>query len=396
MNEIIDAELRREAYRDRYATGLTRNIIAPSIKELSRKLPRLLAEYDLQTMSRFELSKLTKAIEQEFGGVWSNMWLDITAQMLDLAAFEAEAVAGVYTDFTGSALAAPTAEQIEKAAQNAIMTLTTDVTTTGAWADFVRGNTDRASRQIVGIVREAYANSQTNAQAVQAIRAAVEGITRTRAEALARTGVSHYANVARDSFAEANKKLIEGRYLFATLDNRTTTVCFKRHLNFYPTGERFPPLPFHYGERSQYIFKTKNYDPLNNTRPAVGGREGDDAEEAFNRKNDRLDATRERRAGLRADGKDTPSTASKVKYSGRKDLNIFDVQQIPARTSSDKWLRDQPRWFIEDTLGVERAKLFIDGGLSIDRFADMTGRELTLKELYETAAGDRARRKANK
>ena len=387
-NNILDEELRREVARNRFSTHLERTKTAPTTQELSRSLPRIMADYDFEDMTPGEVNKLTIALRQEFGTTWTTMWQDISDQLLLSAQIEAEAVTGVYQDYTPDPLVPPTTKQVEAATRSAIMTLTSDVAQSGTWAQYVRRNHDTTMRGIAGIIGEGYKNQLSNQEIIEQLRGKynrqtkqyvggfLNGKARAGANALARTGVSHYANVARDEFAKKNKSLIEGRTLFATLDNRTTTICFGRHLNFYPTGERFPNLPFHFNERSQYVFKTKGFDPLNTERTATGGQKGANAQEEFEAKQGR--------------------TNKKVKYKGRKDSDVFDIQTIDAKVTSDQWLRRQPRWFIESTLGKERAKLFIDGDLKIDRFTDMTGRELTLDELKQTNAGARAFRKADK
>ena len=315
------------------------------------------------------------------------MWRDITAELVKLGAIEATQVRQVYEDFTPDTLVAPTAKAVQAAANNTVLTLTTDTAVSGTWAQFMARNTDATSQRVVGTIIEGFRSGSSLSELLIALRGRYDRRTRQYiggvlngravrgAEALARTGISHYANASRDAFATANKSVIQERILFATLDNRTTTICFGRHLNRYEIGERYPPLPFHYNERSQYIFKTKGFDPLNTERPSVGGQGGAQAREDF--------LARQAR------------TTRQVKRRGNRDNNIFDVEQISAKTTADSWLRDQPRWFIESTLGRERAKLFIDGGLKIDRFTDMIGRQLTLEELRETSAGDRAFRRAN-
>lgn len=387
-NDILDAELRRETNRSRFGTSLTRNNIRPTAQELSRSLPAIISGYDWENLTQGDLNELTIAIRKEFRGTWSTMWADITAELVKMGEIEAQGVLEVYEDFVPDELQAPRPAAVASAQNNTVLTLTTDSVTSGTWAQFMSENTDATSRRVVGTIVEGFRNGSTLQEMLIALRGRYDRRTRTYvggvlndkavrgAEALARTGVSHYANASRDAFAAANKKVIQGRILFATLDNRTTTICFGRHLNFYPTGERYPPLPFHYNERSQYIFKTEGFDPLNTERPAVGGQEGEQAQEEFEAKQAR--------------------TNKKVRHRGRKDTDIFDVEQISAKTTADAWLRRQPRWFIESTLGKERARLFIDGGLKIDRFTDMLGRELTLEELIETNAGDRAYRRANR
>lgn len=45
------------------------------------------------------------------------------------------------------------------------------------------------------------------------------------------------------------------------------------------------------------------------------------------------------------------------------------------------WLRDQPSEFIKQTLGKEKAKEFIEGGVSFGPFQVMEGTETTMKIL---------------
>lgn len=113
--------------------------------------------------------------------------------------------------------------------------------------------------------------------------------------------------------------------------------------------------------RSTYLPLVKGEDSLEGKRPAVGGQEGQEAKEKFEARQDKTD--------------------KKVKYKGRKDSSIFDVEQIKATTKYESWLKQQPRWFVESALGKTRAALFLDGKLSIKKFNDMTGRQLTLAEL---------------
>lgn len=385
-NDILSAELRREVTRNRYATHIDAAQVYPTTQQLSRELPRILSDYDYPDISGADLNRMTRAVIEAFGGTWSGMWDDITKELVALAKIEADAVTGVYNEYTPSAVVKPTREEVERATTSAIMTLTSDVTQAGTWAQFIRANLDANTRALSGLIRDGYNNGVSLSELIRQIRGTrgadgkyygglINNKTRQQAAALARTGVSHYANVGRDQFAAKNKDQIEGRILVATFDNRTTRICMSRHLNFYATGEKYPPLPFHYNERSQYIFKTKGFDPLNNTRPSVQGKEGEEAAELFDVKQSRA--------------------RKKVTYRGRKSGDLFEIDQVSAKMSFDEFLRDQPRWFVESTLGPERAKLFLDGGLSVDKFTDMTGRPLTLEELKQTSAGARAFRKAN-
>jgi hypothetical protein len=75
-----------------------------------------------------------------------------------------------------------------------------------------------------------------------------------------------------------------------------------------------------------------------------------------------------------------------------RELGI-DMDEMPASTraskngpvradiSMDEWMRTQSAEDIKDMLGPTRAKLFLDGKLKIEKFADRAGVVYDLKEL---------------
>ncbi len=71
-----------------------------------------------------------------------------------------------------------------------------------------------------------------------------------------------------------------------------------------------------------------------------------------------------------------------VKYQGRKD-KAFKGEAISAEKTYSSWLKSQPTWFVQDSLGKERANLFLNKGYSLSSFSDMTGRPLTLDEIVK-------------
>lgn len=68
-------------------------------------------------------------------------------------------------------------------------------------------------------------------------------------------------------------------------------------------------------------------------------------------------------------------------------VHLIEGQPIPDPKSYDEWLRNQPIEIIEDILGVTRAKLYKDGGLSIDDLITAKGRRYTLDELRAKERG---------
>ena len=169
-NDILDTELRRETNRNRFATHLERTEVAPTTQALSRSLPRIMADFDFEDMTEKELNQLTVAMRAEFSPTWSAMWKEISDQLLLSAQIEGEAVTGVYNDFTPDPMVPPTNKQITAATKTAVMTLTTDVTQSGTWAQFVRRNLDSTTQKMAGVVRDGFNNGLTKQEIVQQLR----------------------------------------------------------------------------------------------------------------------------------------------------------------------------------------------------------------------------------
>ena len=64
-------------------------------------------------------------------------------------------------------------------------------------------------------------------------------------------------------------------------------------------------------------------------------------------------------------------------------LTPSGVRPINAKLTYGAWLKKQPQALQDEVLGVERAKLFRSGKVSIQRFTDDTGKVYTLEQLKE-------------
>lgn len=380
---LLDSTIRRDAQLQRFGTYLKREYITPAHQKLARDIPKLLVNFD--DLNKFEQKRLIKEINELMGNQLSDMFQSITDELRGMSADEGEFIFDLYDDFTELNFAAIESATVIKAADSAVLSLEKGKgRTVGLWSELIADNIAGATKEVDNIVRDGFRGGKTLNDMAQQIRGTYNrgtkkymgGIldtTTSRAEALTRTGVSHYSNRARDSFQDKNKKLIPQSVFFATLDNRVTSTCLGFHLSVWDNDDpKKPVFPLHFGERSVYLFKGPGIDPLKGTRPVISGHKG--AGELFDEKQSRTD--------------------KKVKYKGRASNDIFKVEQVSAKVTSQQFMGRQPRFFIESTLGKTRAKLFIDGGLDIKKFTDLTGRPLTLKELRETAAGEKAFRKS--
>lgn len=385
MDTLLDSTLRRDAQLLRFGTYLKSEYITPTMQQLSRDIPKLLVGID--ELNKAEKNKVAREIRKIVQAQMGDMFDSITDELHELTAEEGEFIYELYDDFVDSELQPLVAATAISYADNAVMVLESQGTfKTGVWADFVKGNIDTAAGLVDGVVSKGFRDGATLQEMTQQLRGTYNRGSKSynggvlnkqnarRAETLARTGVSHYSNRARDRFADKNSDILGESVFFATLDNRTTTTCMGFHTNRYKNDDPAKPtLPLHYNERSVYLFAGKGIDPLEGTRPIVGGHNSSQAAKDFEAKQSRTDR--------------------KVTYKGRKDSDIFRVEQVSAKVSSQEWLERQPMYFIESSLGKTRAKLFKEGGLKIDKFTDLQGNPLTLEELRATAAGERAFRR---
>jgi hypothetical protein len=78
--------------------------------------------------------------------------------------------------------------------------------------------------------------------------------------------------------------------------------------------------------------------------------------------------------------------------SGLQGEKVAQGGKVSANTTYGTWLERQPTAFQNEALGPERASLFRNGGLKIDRFVDSTGKEYTIDQLriLEPQAFERA------
>jgi SPP1 gp7 family putative phage head morphogenesis protein len=214
---------------------------------------------------------------------------------------------------------------------------------------FVNEWPERDALRVANIVQRGWAQGRTVSEMVREVvgtKAAgyadgVLEVSRQHAATVIQTATQHVANAARMEVWESNSDLVKQYQWLSTLDRRTTAQC--KSLD----GKRFEPgkgpmPPIHPNCRS--------------TTVAVLSSEFDFLDEG----------------ATRASGGPNPGYAP-------ADENYFD------------WLKRQPADFQDAALGPSRAKLFRDGGLTAERFAELNiGRDfeaLTLEEMRQIEPG---------
>ena len=196
----------------------------------------------------------------------------------------------------------------------------------------------------------------------------VTELTRHQITAVTRTAVMHVSNNARSTFFQQNKDIIKVEQFVATLDSRTTAVCRAYDGNRYPLGEG-PIPPLHYGCRSLRVVAFN--DVLLGSRPAKPTTEKILVKEYAEKHN--LGDVRDR---------DSLPRGTKGPYDAWAQKRIRElVGPVPASTVYQKFLEGQSPAFQNEVLGIAKGKLFRDGGLTLDKYIDRAGNELTLAQM---------------
>ena len=188
--------------------------------------------------------------------------------------------------------------------------------------------TQEIVRGIVGTKSQGFKNGALN-------------VTRTSAERMVRTALNHTSSVAKSKFFEDNIAIVPYYEWVSTLDSRTSPVCRSRDGKVWKVGKG-PLPPAHYNCRSATVPLLKDQVNKDGTRKLIGGK----------------------RASV--DG------------------------QVSADLNYNDWLKGQSESFQIDVLGKTKADLFREGGLTMDKFVNNKGQELTLDQLktkYPTAWG---------
>ena len=206
--------------------------------------------------------------------------------------------------------------------------------------------TDTERKKITNAIRLAHHDGLPNAKLVQMIRGSrarnyqdgILAITTRHAKTIAHTGTAIVANQAKQQFIHDNKDIIKGIKVIATLDLRTSSICRGLDGVFMPLDKaRYPP--YHFNCRSSFEIVYDGYQ------------------------------TPKQRASM--DG-------------------------VVKNQTYYEWLKNQPAQYQDEVLGKTRAKLFRDGGMTVERFRalqlDKHFTPLTLEQMraLEPKAFDKA------
>lgn len=321
--DLVNLATRHQVYLERLKSGLVAQS-KETLQELDAALTEVVAalDKDLTVLSRAELLNLQADLKEAQTQVTMKVLDDLAPQLEELAKYEIDSE-------TDNLQKATKGAKIKRAnASKAYASALKDpIGATGETLEaFTKGWTTKEASAVSNLVGKGYANGWTNQQLIQAMRGTAakgykDGIvaaTKQNAESVVRTAVQQVASAARFETWYANSDVVEGYEIIATLDGSTTQQCRSLDHQKFKLGKG-PVPPLHVRCRT--------------TTAAVVSDEF-----AFLDKG----ATRSSATG-----------------------------PVDAKQSYYDWLKTQDEHFQIDALGPTRAKLFRNGGLSAERFAQL-------------------------
>lgn len=328
----------------RYNNGITKRIIAllnradaDLFNQITMALQRLPA--DSFTVER--LDALLADVRRVNAAAYLQVRHSLETELKDLVAYESQYQYQLFTSMlpVQVSVAAISVDQVYTAALSRPM----QSRLLKEWSASIEA--DKMTR-IRDALRMGYVEGETIDQMVRRIRGTkakgyedgIIQIDRRNAQAVVRTATSHVSNFTRQRFYEENQSLIKGEKYIATIDGRTTIRCAGLDGQVFKPGTG-PMPPQHWNCRSVRVPILKSWREL-----------GIDMDEL-------PESTRSSMDG-----------------------------QIPENMTYQQWLTKQSAERQDDILGVTKGKLFRQGGLTLDRFVDKSGKELNLTQLREKNA----------
>lgn len=326
---LVDAVTRNAVYIERLKNSEVKKF-EKFLREIDKSIRDRLQTGELTQFSRERLERLLVSVDQMLGQIFARHYAQLSTDLVQLANFQGEHEAGMITaasaDPENLEFVIPSPAQMRAAVFSAPLSVRGP--DGGKLLEpFIKDWNKVETDAIVGAIRQGYFEGQTNAQIVQKIRGTKanqyrDGIlsaTTRHAEAITRTAIQHAAVTARIETMQANRDIVKGLRWVSTLDSRTTAPCRSLDNTVLPF-DKGPRPPLHINCRSTVV-------------------------EELSDKYKWLDD------GATRASKDGPVDAAETYYS---------------------WLKRQPEKFQNDVLGVKRAKLLRDGGLSADAFAKLS------------------------
>lgn len=374
--ELLDAMMRHQIGLLRYSGGLRNRIwelLDASESDLRARVALYAGRAGLETPQGVKnLGKLLAALRETRKGAWSNVRSTWFEEMRSLAQSEPLFLREVITSIlpVEVTMKLPPPEVLREIVNSRPF----EGKALKEWARKLEAD-DIAGmeRQVkIGLSQGEHPNAIARRLVGRKRLAGRDGftqVTRRNAAAVSRTVSAGIAAEGRRELLLANSDILTAELFVATLDSRTTPICQSYSGTQYKVGEG-PRLPLHFGERSLYAPVIDGQ--VIGERPAKDYSEAQLVREYAQEKG--LNPRLRRRKSL--------PKGHKGSFDAFKRARVRELTgTVPATTTYPDFLRRQSAAVQDDILGPTKGALFRRGGLSLDKFVEESGRELTLAEL---------------
>lgn len=325
--EILSALLRHQIYLERYKRGAVQ-VLRPILQQAQSEI-----EYKISKLSNNSTKAQLKATLREIKQINE----DMNAELYDKMNSELQRLSKTESVFTAAAL---------RAAIPSVINLKIGVPSSQFLSRVV------ATQPFHGLVLDDWVKRIGTSATLKAKQQLFIGLaegesvdkivkrfafigdqTQNDLSMVVRTSVNAVTNQVKDAVYSENSDVIQQVQWRSTLDGRTSDICRARDGMVWDVDEDHPVPPAHPNCRSVIV-------------PVVASL-----------------------ADLGLSGEWSPST--------RASMN----GQVPDDLTYNDWLKTQSKEFVNETLGPTRASLYLNDGLTLDKFVDDVGHTLTLDQL---------------
>lgn len=343
MSSLRDFAIRNQVYLERLKAGQARefNKVLRVFEQSISQAMASLGGVDISKTDRRQLNQILRTMREGQRAALSRQLDELERAMEELSVYEAEferrSISTALRDvgLLNVSVRPGAAQAAFREAMDRPMSATGQLVR--PWLDEM---SMREIGQLESTFRRAHTDGWTNSQLMQAVRGTKangyrDGILSALGrnhEAMVHTVMQHTASTARMATWEQNADIVSGYRWVSTLDSRTTPQCRSLDGREFTQGDG-PRPPIHVRCRSTTVaVLDKRFEGLSAGRTRASAEGYTDASQTY-----------------------------------------YD------------WLKRQPAGFQDTVLGPTRAKLFRDGGLSSERFAQLslgrTFEPLTLEEM---------------
>lgn len=340
--QLKDSAVRHQIYLQRYASFIVNKalkLLSSTQLSVADKLRLSLEKsYSDGFIKKSDLNSLLKAIKEEIAAGYVSISQSVIEELEQLVEYEA----AYHVNSLSKAIPGEVAVVLGSPSNSLLVAQITKEPSHGKLLkEWISELSDGEYKRIRDTVRIGVGNGYSTDEIVRSIvgtkknnyQDGIGRVARRDVSTFIRTVTNDTANTVRESVYKKNQSVIKGVEWVSTLDGRTSSVCRIRDGKVYEVDQGERP-PAHPNCRSTTTPVLKSWKEL----------------------------------GI---DKDELSSGTRASMDG----------QVSADETYESWLRKQPRSFVESVLGKTKSKVFLDGKLKLESFADKSGAEYSLAEL---------------